>query len=348
VRGEVARLCARWAGHHAVGLSLAAEHRRGHGARMTACADGRGPVVATRGRRVEATPRPRGADRARCGGQHVVASGRGHPPGSAVLPHLRAWKRKAQMIPAPRLPFRRCSPDIRRFSWCLSRRTGRPCLRGQQGSRARSVPVPRDRAGPTRHRGFRCRTRLHPHRDDHRHPGQPPWRSHPRSEPVRPGRRGRRSRRRDRLARVCRRHLGQRHRPRPQRRFLPTLSRSPLRRRRFRHLQCWRIEHDYRELKDGLGLDHFEGRSWTGWHRHVTLPSVANGHHLLICLDTWRRSRWSGGSCGWCCCTMAGGPRSGGPLGPTVDRRARPVTYRSMPSTAIDRWRGPRSTGLGR
>lgn len=24
----------------------------------------------------------------------------------------------------------------------------------------------------------------------------------------------------------------------------------------------WRIEHDYRELKDGLGLYHFEGRSW--------------------------------------------------------------------------------------
>ncbi|MBB5959626.1 hypothetical protein FHS29_006247 [Saccharothrix tamanrassetensis] len=37
----------------------------------------------------------------------------------------------------------------------------------------------------------------------------------------------------------------------------------------------WRIEHDYRELKDGLGLDHFEGRSWTDWHRHVTLASVA-------------------------------------------------------------------------
>jgi SRSO17 transposase len=33
----------------------------------------------------------------------------------------------------------------------------------------------------------------------------------------------------------------------------------------------WRIEHDYRELKTGLGLDHFEGRSFIGWHRHVTL-----------------------------------------------------------------------------
>jgi hypothetical protein len=26
----------------------------------------------------------------------------------------------------------------------------------------------------------------------------------------------------------------------------------------------WRVEHDYRELKTGLGLDHFEGRSWIG------------------------------------------------------------------------------------
>jgi SRSO17 transposase len=37
----------------------------------------------------------------------------------------------------------------------------------------------------------------------------------------------------------------------------------------------WRIEHDYRELKTGLGLDHFEGRSFVGWHRHVTLAVLA-------------------------------------------------------------------------
>ncbi|WP_326640806.1 transposase [Nonomuraea fuscirosea] len=41
----------------------------------------------------------------------------------------------------------------------------------------------------------------------------------------------------------------------------------------------WRIEHDYRELKTGLGLTHFEGRSWNGWHRHVTLVSAA---HLFL------------------------------------------------------------------
>lgn len=37
-----------------------------------------------------------------------------------------------------------------------------------------------------------------------------------------------------------------------------------------------RIEHDYRELKHGLGPDHFEGRSWTGWHHHVTLVTAAH------------------------------------------------------------------------
>ncbi len=37
----------------------------------------------------------------------------------------------------------------------------------------------------------------------------------------------------------------------------------------------WRVEQDYRELKDELGLDHFEGRSLLGWQHHVTLVSMA-------------------------------------------------------------------------
>jgi SRSO17 transposase len=47
----------------------------------------------------------------------------------------------------------------------------------------------------------------------------------------------------------------------------------------------WRIEHDYRELKTGLGLDHFEGRSFTGWHRHVTLVCLAQAFATLLRLD---------------------------------------------------------------
>jgi SRSO17 transposase len=47
----------------------------------------------------------------------------------------------------------------------------------------------------------------------------------------------------------------------------------------------WRVEHDYRELKDGLGLDHFEGRSFGGWHHHVTLVSAAHAFVTLQRLD---------------------------------------------------------------
>ena len=43
----------------------------------------------------------------------------------------------------------------------------------------------------------------------------------------------------------------------------------------------WRVEQDYRECKGGLGLDHFEGRGWPGWHHHVTLVSVAHGFLTL-------------------------------------------------------------------
>jgi SRSO17 transposase len=35
------------------------------------------------------------------------------------------------------------------------------------------------------------------------------------------------------------------------------------------------VEHSYKELKEELGLDHFEGRSWRGWHHPVTLVLLA-------------------------------------------------------------------------
>jgi SRSO17 transposase len=36
------------------------------------------------------------------------------------------------------------------------------------------------------------------------------------------------------------------------------------------------VEQDYQQMKEELGLDHFEGRSWTGWHHHVTLVMLAH------------------------------------------------------------------------
>jgi SRSO17 transposase len=39
--------------------------------------------------------------------------------------------------------------------------------------------------------------------------------------------------------------------------------------------QRWAIEQQYQELKTELGLDHFEGRTFPGWHHHVVLTAVA-------------------------------------------------------------------------
>ncbi|WP_037601117.1 IS701 family transposase [Streptacidiphilus rugosus] len=48
----------------------------------------------------------------------------------------------------------------------------------------------------------------------------------------------------------------------------------------------WRIEHDYREMKQALGLAHFEGRTFNGWHHHVTLVSLAHAFCTLRRLTT--------------------------------------------------------------
>src|SRR6201988_1402061 len=39
----------------------------------------------------------------------------------------------------------------------------------------------------------------------------------------------------------------------------------------------WRIERDYQELKQEIGLGHYEGRTWRGFHHHGTLAIAAYG-----------------------------------------------------------------------
>jgi SRSO17 transposase len=51
----------------------------------------------------------------------------------------------------------------------------------------------------------------------------------------------------------------------------------------------WWVEHSYKELKDELGLDHFEGRGWRGWHHHVTLVLLA--YAFLVLRRRRRRKR---------------------------------------------------------
>ena len=43
----------------------------------------------------------------------------------------------------------------------------------------------------------------------------------------------------------------------------------------------WKIELDYKQLKGELGLDHYEGRSWLGWHHHTALVTAAHGFLTL-------------------------------------------------------------------
>jgi SRSO17 transposase len=49
---------------------------------------------------------------------------------------------------------------------------------------------------------------------------------------------------------------------------------------RLFHERFW-IEQGYQQLKEELGLDHHEGRSWTGWRRHVLLVILAFGYLTL-------------------------------------------------------------------
>ncbi len=43
----------------------------------------------------------------------------------------------------------------------------------------------------------------------------------------------------------------------------------------------WRVEQNYEQLKEELGLDHYEGRGWQGWHHHLTLVCLAYAFLLL-------------------------------------------------------------------
>ena len=54
----------------------------------------------------------------------------------------------------------------------------------------------------------------------------------------------------------------------------------------------WTIEECFERAKDDLGLDHCEARSWSGWHRHMTLVMAA-GAFLAKLHAQMRRATWS-------------------------------------------------------
>lgn len=58
----------------------------------------------------------------------------------------------------------------------------------------------------------------------------------------------------------------------PTKFILTTLPRRMSKKQIVRTLkERWKTERVYQELKGQLGLDHFEGRSFPGWHHHVSV-----------------------------------------------------------------------------
>ena len=51
----------------------------------------------------------------------------------------------------------------------------------------------------------------------------------------------------------------------------------------------WRIERDYQELKQEVGLGHYEGRSWQGFHHHATLCIAAYGFLVAQRLGAFKK-----------------------------------------------------------
>jgi SRSO17 transposase len=70
----------------------------------------------------------------------------------------------------------------------------------------------------------------------------------------------------------------------PMKYWLSTLAQDvPLQRMVYEAKMRWRIERDYQDLKQDLGLGHFEGRGWRGFHHHASLSIAAYGF-----LMAWR------------------------------------------------------------
>jgi SRSO17 transposase len=53
----------------------------------------------------------------------------------------------------------------------------------------------------------------------------------------------------------------------------------------------WICEQAHQQLKEELGLDHFEGRSWQGLHRHALMTMIAYAFLQYRRLNTARREK---------------------------------------------------------
>ena len=49
---------------------------------------------------------------------------------------------------------------------------------------------------------------------------------------------------------------------------------------------CWRIETEFETEKSDVGLDEYETRTWSGWHRHMVM-CLLGGAFLLSLQQDW-------------------------------------------------------------
>jgi len=98
----------------------------------------------------------------------------------------------------------------------------------------------------------------------------------------------------------------------------------------------WRIEHDYRELKEEVGLDHYEGRNWRGFHHHASLCIAAYGFLML--------ERLSGVKKNTARLQAPALPKGFRPRGARPDAAARALVHRHGAPKTRSRHRSPSAT----
>ena len=150
-----------------------------------------------------------------------------------------------------------------RFVWRSVRGPGRPRTRPQLATGTRALSARALAAQQTRWQSVSWRNR----RDGRQ------WTAEVTAVRVTPARDWKRRRRLPEVWLLCERETGDRS----QLKFffvnLPSTA-TLTQLVRLAH-QRWAIEQQYQELKTELGLDHFEGRTFPGWHHHVVLTAIA-------------------------------------------------------------------------
>ena len=94
----------------------------------------------------------------------------------------------------------------------------------------------------------------------------------------------------------------------------------------------WICEQAHQQLKEELGLDHFEGRSWTGLHRHALMTMIAYAFLQSRRLKAAGRKKESGDHRHNRACPPSGKPFS--TFSHSLHPDAAPIVRNSLPDLA--------------